>query len=66
MGCSFAAEAGTEGKEQASEAPGASESEAARRAAALSAITELDERQPGTLQRMLEQVPATFVKATCM
>ncbi|CAL8467308.1 g6845 [Coccomyxa elongata] len=50
------AEAGPEKKEQASEAVSASEDVAARRAAALSAITELDEQRPGTLQRMLEQM----------
>ncbi|BDA40402.1 probable serine/threonine-protein kinase 24 at N-terminal half [Coccomyxa sp. Obi] len=49
-------EAGAEEREQASEALSASDDEAARRAAALSAITKLDEQRPGTLQRMLEQM----------
>lgn len=50
------AESGTEQKEHASEALSASDDEAARRAAALSALTRMDEQQPGTLQRMLEQM----------
>lgn len=47
--------------EHALAAAGVSKQEAAQRAAALSAIASLDEQQPGSLQRMLEQVQFTHL-----